>query len=153
MGWITFNAGIYSLKIWAWKARNMMHENHMVLTLDNVTYSKLVWKDAKEFVHDGKLYDVISCEKFPTHVKLSVYQDNHEHELLKKISCFIDVNQDPSKDLPVLIKKITSLVFVIPANNLLVHSHYTFNCNNPDFVVSFHAQSYLKEFIHPPAVI
>jgi hypothetical protein len=105
--------------------------------------------DAKEFRLAGEMYDIESTVFTDTQVEVIAHKDNFENKVLS----FIDGLQDTdpqNSSIPSLIKKITSLVFIIEQGPVF---HYCIKKSSPhtDFCYSetFFKEVFL-EVIKPP---
>jgi hypothetical protein len=93
--------------------------------------------DAKEFKYSGEMYDIEKAHYFDGQVKVIAHKDIFEQNILSLINSWHD--SDPKKSsIPSLIKKITSLIYIIEQGPLfkdqiqksIPQSDFCYNENN-----------------------
>ncbi len=109
--------------------------------------------DAKEFRLNDEMYDIESIISSKGYVKVVAYKDSFENKILSLIDKYTDEDKGANSSIPDLIKKITSLVFIVEEPfKILVYAIlgdkkvdfcYTINCKD----------KYLMDLLKPPCLI
>ena len=115
-----------------------------------IVASDLVFEDDNEFYYQGRMYDVISTEKFKDHIVFKCYTDSKETALDKDLSENIDSGRDkPSQ------QKEHSHIKILPqdimANDLDVNYFFNENVSHTALIYQSKQQTPIyKAIISPP---
>ncbi len=92
------------------------------ILLNPSAFAGLHFKEANEIIYEGKLYDIISTSVEDGKIKLLVYNDIHEENVLFQISHFIKALNANNKKIPSFAGQILALIYLAPIGEELPKS-------------------------------
>ncbi len=128
-----------------------LHKNELpseILLLSPSEYADAAKDNGREIHWNGKLYDVISKTTEHGKLRLLVYNDTKEEQVLYLLAKFIKNSNRKQKEAPSMASQLLALIYLQPLG--YTHTEVTSSTARVNSVYCFVSKTYRKEISSPP---